>query len=182
MFYFVNSHENALKLERLYAQHRVTLFNVAYEILHDHGLAEDAVHDTFVRIMGNLHKIDESDPNKTRAFLCIICRHVSFDIYNCKIHLNTDDSIIDKIDADESKDPLEIVVKDEGNRKIINYIKKLNKNYQDVILLRYYMGFNYKEISKMLHIKPATARKQVQRAKEQLYLLLKKTHQDITDI
>jgi RNA polymerase sigma-70 factor (ECF subfamily) len=43
--------------EQLYQLYVHTMFHVAHGILQDHMLAEDAVHDAFLRILNHLDKI-----------------------------------------------------------------------------------------------------------------------------
>ena len=45
--------------------------------MRDYQLAEDAVQKAFMKVLDNLHKIEEPDCNKTRAFLVIITRNVA---------------------------------------------------------------------------------------------------------
>lgn len=69
------------KFERLYLNYRQTMFYAANRILHDTHLAEDAVHQAFLRVIDHLDKINENDGHKTRAFLVVIVEHLSIDLY-----------------------------------------------------------------------------------------------------
>ena len=149
------------------------MLKVAKEILKDNYLAEDAVNQSFIRIINNLHKIDENNHHKTQAFLVVICRRVSYDIYNKQIYLNNDDALIEEI-ADETNAPLDIIVNDDNANRIIVNIKTLKPIYQDVMLLRYFLDYNIAEISELLKITQETVRKRIERGKSQLSKLLVK--------
>ena len=77
MFFILsdNNYKNT-KLERLYMKYKNVMFYVANNILHDKFLAEDAVHQTFIKIYDLLYKINENDCRKTRNFLVIVCRNI----------------------------------------------------------------------------------------------------------
>lgn len=51
------------------------MYKVAYSILKDKSLAEDAVQISFIKIMKHLDNIDISDKTKTRNFLGLICKN-----------------------------------------------------------------------------------------------------------
>ena len=52
----------------------------AEKILHDEHLAEDAVHEAFLRIIQNFHQIREIPCPKTRSFVVIIVRNVALNM------------------------------------------------------------------------------------------------------
>lgn len=70
------------KLEKLYITYRKELFYVAYRILNDYQEAEDILQSAFIKIAKYLDKISEIECKKTRAYLVIIVRNLSFDCYN----------------------------------------------------------------------------------------------------
>ena len=49
-------------------------------ILHDEHLAEDAVHEAFLRIIQNFHQIEEILSPKTRSFVVIIVRNAALNM------------------------------------------------------------------------------------------------------
>ena len=168
---FGKKKSNSEKLERLYHQYGKLLLNIAYAILNDQSLAEDAVHDTMIRVMKNLHKIDESNESATKGFLAIICQRVSYDIYNDKLNLTTNEEVFNDI-PDTTKSPLSIIIDDESLEKLVDNIKKLSPKYREVILLKYYHECTYEEMSKLLNVEQTTLRKRIERAKVALSKIL----------
>ena len=61
LFLFVENENDRNKTERLYKQYKYLIFSEANKILQDKHLAEDAVHQSFIKIINNLHKIDENN-------------------------------------------------------------------------------------------------------------------------
>ena len=77
LFTTIENFSDRFKIERLYMCYRNLMYKEALEIVQNPHSAEDAVSESFVRIIKNLHKIDEQDRPKTRSFLVIICRNVA---------------------------------------------------------------------------------------------------------
>jgi DNA-directed RNA polymerase specialized sigma24 family protein len=67
--------ENEL-LAELYIQHKNFMYNIANAVLRDPGEAENAVHDAFVRVIGNIEKFDLRDCHKTKNLLGTIVKGV----------------------------------------------------------------------------------------------------------
>ena len=73
----LDSREDKNKFTQLYNTYRYTMLYTADNILQDKGLAEDAVHDAFLRIAKNLHKTGAVDSPRTKAFVVIIVRNIA---------------------------------------------------------------------------------------------------------
>ena len=73
----IDSTDDKNKLELIYNQYKNLMLNRAYDILKDRGLAEDAVHNAFIRILKNLDKISEINCPKTKSFVVVIVENVS---------------------------------------------------------------------------------------------------------
>ena len=59
------------KFEELYYQYRKLMHWRAKQILNDDMLAEDAVHEAFIKIIRHMNKISEVKCNKTKCFVVI---------------------------------------------------------------------------------------------------------------
>lgn len=60
------------KFESLYLTYRKLMFHVANGILNDEGLAEDAVHQAFLKILKNFDKVGEISCHKTRSVTLLL--------------------------------------------------------------------------------------------------------------
>ena len=74
LFTTIENFSDRFKIERLYMCYRNLMYKEALEIVQNPHSAEDAVSESFVRI---IKKIDEQNRPKTRSFLVIICRNVA---------------------------------------------------------------------------------------------------------
>ena len=173
-FKTIENNEQRAKAEKLYYIHRTLMYQIAYEILGNKQQAEDAVHESFVRIMKNLHKIDENNCPRTRSFLVIICRNVAVNMYNKSKSIKNADYEIDNISNDENNSPLDIVINKESLERLTSAIMELKPIYRDVFLLRYSHDFSREEIAEQLGITIETVKKRITRAKKILVEKLEK--------
>ncbi len=169
--------ENGNKLQRVYLQYRVFLFhNAAFPILKEHALAEDAVQETFTRLIGHVHKINESDERKTRNFLLTVCKHAAIDIYNKRNRLNqasVSQEILEAVPY-QGIDLLSSYLDKELRDTLVTKVKTLDPIYQSVFFLRYSHEYTFEEIASILKLEPATVRKRMERIRNKLGYLLEK--------
>jgi RNA polymerase sigma-70 factor (ECF subfamily) len=164
---------SARKLEDLYLNYNRILYKIAYGILKEHQFAQDAVQMTFIRIIENIKKIGEINCNKTKAFVVIICRNISYNIYNKRKHSSTlpiDE--FDEVMPDNSFDLDEQLISRDRLSLLKGKIKLLYEPYADIITLKYIFEYSEKEISKMLDISEQNVRVRLNRAKNSLIKLI----------
>lgn len=169
MFYMAIQDEGKrLKTEELYYTYRNLMYKISYEILQDEHLAEDAISESFIRIIKNLHKIGEVDCPKTRNFLVIICRNVSKNMYNSRKKTNECDYLDEMAEDKKVTDPAEIVINKESVEKLSKVISSLDEKYKDVFILSRVYNISPQDIAGMLGITVENVRKRLQRAKEKI--------------
>lgn len=171
LFMDIETNDDRDKVMRLYEKYRKLMYKEAYQILHDHSLTEDAIHDSFVKVIKNLHKINESNIPRTRSYLVIICRNTAIDIAKAKLPLNQYDYATEDIsyeDSETASDTLDIVIKRETLNEIAEAIEALPLIYQDVFIMRRVHNYSREEIAKILNINVETVKKRLTRAKQQI--------------
>lgn len=158
----IDSDESKDKFEVLYLKYRKQMKRIAYRILGDEHLAEDAVHNAFIKIISNLEKFNEIDCQQTRNLIVIIIRSVSIDMYRKrnKEFENTDTS---ERELSVKTDFSAVEVSD-----ILKGIEALPQIYRDVLLLKIEYGYTDREIANLLGIKVDTVSKRLERARKQL--------------
>ena len=136
------------------------MFFLGNRILRDEYLAEDAIHQAFLRIIDNLDKIDKIDCHKTKGFVVIIVENIAIDFYRKR-----------KREKTISFDEIEFYIKDIKNESnlIINDVEeailKLSINYSSVFRLKYSQGYSNREISEILKISEQNVRQRISREK-----------------
>lgn len=155
--------------EELYRKYSQDMYAVAFDILNNQADAEDAVHQSFLKIANNFTKISSIPRNEIKAYIVIICRNTSFNLYNQnkrdskrKCQLNESELVDDSFFEKESIDDLK------------KAIRLLDDKYKDVLYLYCLQGFSASETSKILDISVNNVRQRVMRAKQQLKKILER--------
>jgi len=157
------------KFEQLYTTYRKLMFFVANRILKDPSLAEDAIHQAFLKIMENLDKIEQVHCHKTKAYVVIIARNSSINVYSKRKRSATiplEQMEVQIFDASSSQsDDMDCLAKAVMELPII---------YKDVLKLKYDHEMANAKIAQTLGISEAAVRKRLERARHKLEETLKK--------
>lgn len=163
----VETPEEKSKLERLYREYRGLMYTAAYRILQDSYLAEDALHQAFLRLLRQLDKADEAQPARTKAFLATLAQCAALDIYRKRkrerqIPVGEWENVVlghGEIFPDEGGD--------------LALFAKLPADYAVVLRLRYAQDYSYEQIAQLLGISEENTRKRASRGRKYLKELLK---------
>lgn len=151
------------KAERLYNAYGRMMYKTAFDILGDSLLSEDAVHESFVRIIKIIDKIDDENTDRTKSFLVIISRNVSLDILRKRKK---------ETEAEDIPDPSpgvdEIVINRDTLKRTAEAIRALDPKYRDVLLAVRVHNLSRRETAEMFGISEETVKKRLTRAKEKL--------------
>ena len=147
------------RLERLIDQYTNTLLRAAAAILGDWHEAEDAVQDTFLRVLEK--ELSFRDPDHERAWLLTVTANsCKSRIRARKRHPTT--QLLDTLPAP-----------DEDTHELVEAIQALPDNQRAAVHLHYYEGYSTDEIAKILGQRPGTVRSHLSRAREALRMRLK---------
>lgn len=156
--------EDKDKFEYLYERYAPLMKRVAYQKLHDEQLAEDAVHNAFMKIIKSFCKIDDPNSHKTRRFLVVVTERAAIDILR-KEKSSTRVSY-------EQIEPLLFVTPDMleeiSAQELAGMIANLPEIYRTVLELRTYHDLSEKQIATVLGISYAAVRKRLERARNLL--------------
>jgi len=166
----IDSDEGKERFIKIYEQYKNLMFHVALQLLNNTQDAEDAVQDAFFKIAENIDKISEPLCTKTRNFVVIITERKAIDIIRKRKPLNPEQ-------LDEELAGCEIDY--DGRDLLVECILKLPARYREIILLKYYFGYDLREISQMLGIRLNTVRQTEQRAKAKLRRICEEEGYDI---
>lgn len=171
-----NETDEMERLSILYKNYRYLLYKVSYEILKEQFLAEDAVHNAFLKVSFHMDKIDDLDSLKTMRFLVIITKNTAIDMWRKRKNWNAHEKAIDDINEDEK--PITELESDVDNC-VIEAFYKLPEKYSDDFLLKYSCGYDNKRISEILGITESTIRQRLRRGKMILKQELEEEKKDV---
>ena len=130
---------------------------VGYSVLSEHQLAEDAAQECFARALVNLRSLKNKD--RFAPWLAAICRNVAKDMVTTKAK---------QIGTEDISQVNEVENHDENDRAIRRAIEQLPESAKDLVVLRYYDGLSYEQISSVLGISKASINGRLTRAKRKM--------------
>ena len=153
----VETEEEKDLVTELYNTYKQILFNVSMSILHNTADAEDAVQETFVRIISNLSKIDCANEKRSKAYIFVVTRNICYDILRKKHKV----VFLDDVDTNavENTEILTDVL------TVQNNIKMLSPLLKNVSTLYFAEEFTVEQISGMLDISAESVYKAISRAR-----------------
>lgn len=157
-------------IENSYKLYEQKMYQVAYSVLHDQGLAEDAVQEAFVKLMKHNVYFEDLESDECKRYMITVIKHSSIDIYNKKrkereiVYLSAEDADIKDIPVQDDAD---------GINNIEEIISSLPEKYYLVVNCLAVKNLSVKETALELGITEANVRKRFERAKLMLKNLVK---------
>ena len=149
-FVFANEGE-AEKFEYMYRKYKNLLYYKAWDILHDHMLAEDALSETMVRVFRNMEKIGDPDSPESASFLVTITRNVSLTllkrrkaVYESIEDGEPDETIADSFDLEDS------VIDGISEDRLCVIVGKLDEVSRNIFILKHAYDLSHQEIASQL--------------------------------
>lgn len=152
-------------LSILYLLHGKLLWYVSVKILKDRDLAEDAMQQTFEKIIKKVSLLCSFDDlDKVKQYMYVVARNTALVMLRAqqKVLLLDDffpeaatppdpvaDTVLNRIEVDELK----------------KRVKNMNPTYGEAFYLRYFLELEYEEIADALSISVSVAQHRVSRAK-----------------
>ena len=162
--------------DELYQRYAQRLKRLIYFYLCDADMAEDVLHDVFLRVFMHLgsFKIE-------MAFSSWIYRIAVNCCKNCRKKQKKDMELIEtqQLEANEaahSPSPEDVVIREDEMRMFQEAIESLKEKFRVVFLLRYDQGLHYSEISGILNCPERTAKWRMQKAVEKIVEYLRDRH------
>ena len=158
-----NEDERAL-VQRLFFDYGRQVKALAQCILHSEHDAEDALHDTFLKIIKYREKFIQIDGDETKRLIVIYTRSVCFNLYRRKKRENgfaaetgdADDGMSAADREADDVDVLESVLARESAERLKRAIDALASPAREIVLLKYYGEMTNLEISDLLGINAST--------------------------
>lgn len=161
----IDTEEDKRKFVILYKKYRYLMMKVAYDVLSDNYLAEDAVHEAFIKVAKNMGKIGEINTQETKRYLITITKNATIDIYRKRSTQMKREIFVDELE--ENEEPFTYIETDIDNRTL-DILKNLPVKYRDVFLLKYSSKLENNEIAELLRISEGNVRQRLSRGKEMI--------------
>ena len=133
---------------------------IAYSILADHHLAEDAAQETFARAIVNLNKLKNKE--KFAPWIAQICRNIAKDLIAKKMkNRNIQNSI--KTENNNTSQ----------NHMVTQAINALTPAERELIILRYYNNMSHQQMANILSLTKPAVNNRLIRTKQKIEKYLK---------
>lgn len=165
----IDNEDDKKSFENLFNQNKSKAFAIAFKILKNRSLAEEACSEAFFRIAKCFQRIKDLEAHKLDYYIIITVKNAALSLlkkekkHNETVQLNDD---IHELTDDS--------LSNHNYDDIVDCVKQLSYINQEIIYLRVTIGLDYNEISQILHISNATARQRFKHAKDSLARLLEK--------
>ncbi len=163
-------------LRTLVEKYQVQAVQIAVLITQDRAMAEDIVQNAFLRIYEHIAQFDSSRPFRP-WFLRMVTNDALKAVAKQKrsVSLDSEDDenqpLVEYLEA-TTKAPEDIVQRHEVQQAIRKAFIKLSPQQKEAIILRYYLGFNEREMSAEMNIAPGTVKWHLNAARQRLRSLL----------
>lgn len=152
---------------RIVNQYADIVYRVALSYSKSSHDAEDVVQSTFMKLL--IKEVSFQDEDHIRKWLIRVA------VNACKdLHMSFWRRNVDSIEEMQSEPEFTT----EERSSLYDTVMELPVKYRIVIHLFYYEGYSAKEIAGLLHIREATVRTRLVRARKQLKQMLKEDWQD----
>ncbi len=156
---------NVDALAGLYERHYATMVWVAYSVLLDRSLAEDAAQQAFATAYHKLRSLRQ--PDRFGPWLAAICRNTAQDMARARRREATLlKRAISEVRVTSDSDGFDKTVKEAVDR--------LSAMYREVVVLHYYSGMSYEEIGSVLGVSSDKVKGRLARARKQIQVHLEK--------
>lgn len=161
-------------VNKIFSKMNIKMYNISFGILKSQHDAEEAVAQTFLKIMNYIEKISDLPCPEIEPYCVIILKNETMNIIRQRkkiVHLEDVDYIKhNDTNYDIEKEYMGKMDKEE----LLNYIDKLSDEEKYLIYLRFVYEMTYRQISELMDITEQAARKRGYRILEKLRLYYKK--------
>jgi RNA polymerase sigma-70 factor (ECF subfamily) len=148
---------------RLYERYYAVMVWVAYSVLVDRGLAEDAAQQAFATACGKMRGLKRLD--RFGPWLTTICRNAAQDMARARRR----DAALQERAASE----IHVAAGSNGFDKAVKEaVDSLPVMYREVVVLHYYSGMSYKEVESVMGVSGDVVKGRLARARKQIQAFL----------
>lgn len=162
-------------LRLVYELFYISFFRAAFFITNDVGLAEDAVHEVFLKLTSKIDQLE--DPSKLEIWLCSMASNAARDIVRHRSRSTLFAEARNVYSDNQTVSPEIVLIINEEKEVIKQYIERLQPEHKIVIYLKYYQDLSIDEISKILGIPIGTVKSRLIRARDELRKIIDSENQ-----
>lgn len=157
-------------IEKCYKLYEQKMYQIAYSILRDEGLAEDAVQEAFMKLMKSDIYFENAKSDDCKRYMITVIKHSSITIYNKK---KREQEVMFLSEEDNDFEQVVEGTLDDNQQEIRLLMDKLPAKYYSVVNCMVVKELSVRETARELSITEANVRKRFERAKLLLKTIVK---------
>ncbi|GFN36154.1 hypothetical protein TXYLGN1_19410 [Tepidimicrobium xylanilyticum] len=169
-------------INKIFSKMNVKMYNISLNILKDKFDAEEAVSQTFLKIIENIEKISTLPCSQIEPYCVVILKNETMNIIRKRKKIIYVENVdyIDRSEEDYNieEEYLETVDKEQ----LLSCINKLSDDEKFFLHLRFVNEMRFKDISELLKITEEAAKKRSQRILEKLRLYCEEGGLNVSNI
>lgn len=153
---------NKLAITVLVERHKTRIFSYIILVVKQNELAEDIFQDAFIKVIKSLHQGKYIENGRFCSWVMRIAHNLIIDFYRKDKQLNAisnDDYEVDLFNSTKLADKTfeDNIINTQVSKDIRKLIKELPFDQKEVIILRHYCDFSFKEIADHTNVSINTA-------------------------
>jgi RNA polymerase sigma-70 factor (ECF subfamily) len=136
---------------------------IAYGVIRNRALTQDAVQETFARAARTIGKLN--DPKRLGPWLVGIVRNVAVDM----VRRRARELPIGEYDIASKGDPSREAMRNEAAKALRDALAALPEDQRDIIAMKYMAGMSYADIARVLGISPEAVSQKLWRVRQKLH-------------
>ncbi|HHV09744.1 MAG TPA: sigma-70 family RNA polymerase sigma factor [Clostridiales bacterium] len=155
-------------VNQIFSKMNVKMYNISFRILRSHSDAEEAVSQTFLKIMEHIEKIASLPCPQREPYCVIILRNETMNIIRQRKKAVYAEDIDYFEHNDESYNVEEEYIKTVEKEKLLSCVDSLPEDERNFIYFRFVHDMSFKKIAELLDITEEAAKKRGQRILKKL--------------
>lgn len=174
----IESEDDKKLFEYLYNEYRQKLYYIAYNMMNDENSAEDAVHDTYMKVINHIDKFYNITEDNIRNLIILILKNTVKDMFK----KNRTAPV--PLDEEEYQVKYNLTFNEDYSCEkddVKNCLNMLDEKYRTVLELKYWHGLKEREIAEILEIGTKAVNSRIFRAKKMLMEIIIKREGETND-
>lgn len=173
----IDNDDDRAKFEILYKKYRKRMVHTAFSVLGNEEDAEDAVHDTFIKIARNMRSIGDPDSGEALSYVLKAAKNTAINLSQKNAARNKHIQLenVENISDGQFFEELRI---QENYGEVVASIRSLNDTYRDVLFYYFVEGMKAKDIADLLGRSNSAVQQQIIRGKKKLLEMLENDLRD----
>ncbi|WP_170291934.1 RNA polymerase sigma factor [Heliobacterium mobile] len=153
-------------LRLIYERCYKPVYQAAFFVTRDAGLAEDVTHDVFLKLGEKIDQLRE--PSKLEAWLCQMAANTARDLLRRRVRSVLCAEVRENATEMTGDSPESAALEEEERALIRRCVSDLPQEYRSVIYLKYYRDQTIEQISSALDIPSGSVKSRLSRAKQRI--------------